>query len=190
MNKGLQKAVAGGDIVAVREILVEMVSGKTRSVERVEEITEVVGNMGGLFEPDDGKRYAAHASELTQCSVAELKEDVRANFSLPKFRLLSEVCELLRDAPAYYEGRGRTLRDTICSAAEQAEICSQVDSEREEELAHPGGKAGRIVGYVMIAIGFAASVTGVCLPVNFLTGVGIGVLMLGTAMVYASLPRR
>ena len=38
-----------------------------------------------------------------------------------------------------------------------------------------------------MTVSAAASIVGLCVPVRFLIGLGIGVIMLGTAIVYLSL---
>ena len=37
--------------------------------------------------------------------------------------------------------------------------------------------------------GAAAAITALCVPVTFLLGVGIGIILLGIALTYAALPR-
>lgn len=46
---------------------------------------------------------------------------------------------------------------------------------------------GRTFGYVVLLLGLAAAITGLCVPVKFLIGLGIGVLMLGAAIVYTAI---
>lgn len=174
----------------IREILIEIVSGRNHDTEIIEDITEVVGNTEGLFEPDDGTANATAASELTLSSIETLRERIRENFSLQKFRVLAEVQEILRKDPDFYERRESGLRDTITLAAERAEICRQTDAEREENRTNPGRRATRIFGYILILCGIAAAIVGVAVPVRLLLGVGIGTAMLGIAVTYASLPKR
>ncbi len=78
-----------------------------------------------------------------------------------------------------------------CAVQEVAE--ESITTEQPEASTASGEKkpcaVGRTFGYVILLLGLAAAITGVCVPVKFLIGLGIGVLMLGAAIVYASISR-
>lgn len=51
------------------------------------------------------------------------------------------------------------------------------------------GRFLRTIGFSLMALGAAAAIVALCVPISFLLGVGIGVIMLGIALAYAAIPR-
>lgn len=260
MKKTLDKAIKDGEIPKIREILIGMVSRPGGNITSIQDITVAIEKTPGLFEADDKKEYAKTAKELTQSQLETLREDIRTNFSLTKFRLLAEAREIERADPHFFKRREREKKEKEAKAAETAEVSEEVnygtdtlvideeieidsksskpkvavanvkdipeskkatpagkepeekaveektvmdfpevspsgqyeEDSREQayEASCSSGKGAKMFGYVVLILGLISAIVGVSVPIMFLIGLGIGVLMLGSAIVYASLPRK
>lgn len=179
-----------GDRRQVRKLLIEAIS-RGGSAD-IEVITYAIESTPDLFDRDDGKVYP-EASEMTPPHVAALREDLKENFSIPKLQLLTDLYGLINADMEPTAPGTRAPRASETSADESADSSALSESEHRDmedygpREPHSGSKAGRVVGYLLILLGVAAVVVGVSVPVNFLIGVGIGVIMLGAAVVYMSI---
>lgn len=172
MKNKISKAIQANDIPQVRTLLIEMMSSHAGHTRTILEISETIASTPGIFDPDDGKKYPA-PHELSEEHLRILSEDLRQNFSLPKFRLFTEVhARIVRD-PAF------ALKPTARETEEAA-----IESNKRRH-----SRPLRMAGYILMALGIVASIVAICIPVRFLIGLGIGVLMLGLAVTYSAIPR-
>lgn len=218
MKKKLQQAIEAHDVPTVRNILIEMVTAKGGSVSALEDMAGAIAATKDLFVKDDGKIYASSAKELTATEIEALREDVKQNFSVPKFKLLAEVQEIERTHPSYFKNRVQEvnlnvdyaedtmIEDTMIIEEEivadrvvVAEIADRPDKSDPADC--PGsldcssrpdksGRAIKICGYVIMLLGLVTSIVGLCIPVRFMIGLGIGVLMLGAGIIYVSINQK
>ena len=114
-----------------------------------------------------------------------------------------EVTELIEDPAGEMEIREEIIDNRITSAnvttpgqdcgdVWQTEGCCDVADTASPSDSQPhraGNKALRVVGLILMLAGAAAAITALCVPVTFLLGVGIGIILLGIALTYAALPR-
>lgn len=56
-----------------------------------------------------------------------------------------------------------------------------------EIKSHKSSKCAKIIGYIMMALGAAAAIVALCVPLRFLLGIGIGVVMIGSAVTYLNI---
>ncbi|MDE6006181.1 MAG: hypothetical protein K2G67_01325 [Muribaculaceae bacterium] len=172
MKNKITKAIQANDIPQARELLIEMMSSRAGNTKTILEISETIASTPGIFDTDDGKTYPV-AHEITEEHLAILSEDLRRNFSLPKFRLFTEV-------------HARIVRDPDFNLKSSS---SNPESNSEDNKKRRHCRPLLIVGYILMALGIVASIVGICVPVRFLIGLGIGVLMLGLAVTYSAIPR-
>lgn len=185
MKNILKEALELRDIPKIREILIEIVRTESGSALPLETITRVVETTPGLFDPDDGKTYSASPFEMSETLTEELERDIADNFSIDKFRLLTEVYAIKAEKPDYFANREL---DKEKESAPVEEL-TRADFEGTPEQAAKRMSVARAVGYVILALGCAAAIVGLCVPVKFLLGLGIGVFLLGTAVVYMNIAR-
>lgn len=193
METQLKEAVRARDIPRVRDLLIALIIRESGNINAIESITDVLESTPGIFEPDDGKNYPT-SDKMTPAQTKQLIEDLKSNFSVEKFSLLAEIYELRKP------GSVNPSASEAVSTSDEGERKPVSEAEREEMLADakavygagskPKCNCGRVTGAVMMALGCAAAIVGICVPVNFLIGVGIGVFMLGSAWLYMNLPRK
>lgn len=206
MKDTLKQAVKSGDIPQIRAILVDVITHKAGNVAALNEITETIENVPGLFDKDDGKFYASSARDMTETLIDSLREDLKGNFSLPKFRLYTEAQALTVENPNYFSDRQEEIDELVTYPDGTLAITEEVtdgritaasvsetplsDAERHMSRRKPKASAiGRKIGYGVMAAGAATSIVGLCVPVAFMVGLGIGVIMLGSAIAYANIRR-
>ena len=177
MKKALQEAIDSADTARIRSLLTDMAADTRGNAAVVEDITAAVASVPGLFEPDDGKFYAVSAEMMTVPLTDALRQDLDSNFSLPKFRLFVETQAILHRDPKYYSRRMQES-DAVGSTAESAEAVTT------------GAGVFSKVAFVIMAVGVAAAVVGICVSLKFLLGIGIGVVMLGSALAYRAIVAR
>lgn len=61
MKDTIKQAVKSGDIPQIREILIDSMTRRAGSVAALNDITEAIETVPGLFVKDDGKFYASSA---------------------------------------------------------------------------------------------------------------------------------
>lgn len=188
MKKKLKAAVEAADVPQVRSILVDIIGHGAGDTATIEDVTEAIANTPGIFEPDDGKFYAERPEEMTETLIETLRADLDRNFSLEKVRLYTEVESIKARDPRYFRDREKQMRamaeeagEALAAAPEPAEPSDQADP------AERPAPAARVIGYVIMALGAAAAITALCVPVKFLLGLGIGIFLLGTAVTYMTL---
>lgn len=188
MKKKLKAAVEAADVPQVRSILVDIIGHGAGDTATIEDVTEAIANTPGIFEPDDGKFYAERPEDMTETLIETLRADLDRNFSLEKVRLYTEVESIKARDPHYFRDREKQMRamaeetcEGLAAAPEPAEPSDQADP------AERPAPAARVIGYVIMALGAAAAITALCVPVKFLLGLGIGVFLLGTAVTYMTL---
>lgn len=184
MKNAFSEALAANDLPKVRNLLIETIRNESNQTAPIETVTEVLETTPGLFDEDNGKTYAPTAQEMTPALTAQLIEDLKSNFSLEKFKLLTEV---------YALRVGQTpLEQSVEEALnEDSPATDEGKNEADDEAYRkPVGKGGRMLGAVFMILGVAAAIVGLCVPVKFLLGLGIGVFMLGTALLYTNLIKK
>ncbi len=188
MKKKLKAAVEAADVPQVRSILVDIIGHGAGDTATIEDVTEAIANTPGIFEPDDGKFYAERPEDMTETLIETLRADLDRNFSLEKVRLYTEVESIKARDPRYFRDREKQMRamaeeagEALAAAPEPAEPSDQADP------AERPAPAARVIGYVIMALGAAAAITALCVPVKFLLGLGIGIFLLGTAVTYMTL---
>lgn len=188
MEKALQKAIEANNLPAIREALVNIIINDSGKIVPIETVAEVLETTPGIFDTDNGKQYAPTAAQMTDTQIRELIHDLKSNFSPEKFGLLTEVFAIKSNEGVTFitVEETRVIEPVIDS--EPAEMKNN-DEEDYGENTESTGKSGKKIGAVIMAIGCAAAIVGLCVPVKFLLGLGIGVFMLGTAFVYMSITR-
>lgn len=188
MKKKLKAAVEAADVPQVRSILVDIIGHGAGDTATIEDVTEAIANTPGIFEPDDGKFYAERPEDMTETLIETLRADLDRNFSLEKVRLYTEVESIKARDPRYFRDREKQMRamaeeagEALAAAPEPAEPSDQADPTERP------APAARVIGYVIMALGAAAAITALCVPVKFLLGLGIGIFLLGTAVTYMTL---
>lgn len=188
MKKKLKAAVEAADVPQVRSILVDIIGHGAGDTATIEDVTEAIANTPGIFEPDDGKFYSERPEDMTETLIETLRADLDRNFSLEKVRLYTEVESIKARDPRYFRDREKQMRamaeeagEALAAAPEPAEPSDQADP------AERPAPAARVIGYVIMALGAAAAITALCVPVKFLLGLGIGIFLLGTAVTYMTL---
>lgn len=173
MKNKIREAIEANDITRVRVLLIESMSKNAGKSAALTEISETVSSLKDLFEPDNGKAYPG-AHEMTEVGLKELTEDLHQNFSLPKYRLFTEV-------------HARIARDPEFSLSEEPEVTENLEAsplqpQRPRSIT-------KTIGFILMILGAACSIVGICTGVKFMIGLGIGVIMLGSAIVYSGIPR-
>ena len=178
MKNTLKEAMKANDLPKIRELLVEIIRNESGTTTRIEEVTEALETTPGLFDLDDGKNYPRSAERMNEELIDRLADDLKSNFSLEKFRLLTEVYAKKAEDPDFY---------TPNPSAEVKPADEKKGSPQECKACKKKCNCASVVGAVIMALGCAAAIVGLCVPVKFLLGLGIGVFMLGTAFVYMSI---
>ncbi len=204
MKDTLKQAVKSGDIRQIRAIMIDSMTCCAGNTATLNQITEAIEKVPGLFDRDDGKFYAASARDMTETLIDSLREDLGSNFSLPKYRLYTEVQALRVSDPDYYAEREKEQKESVAypdgtltiteeivggkvTAASVSETPLPDAGHDTARRRHKRSALCRRIGYCVMTAGVVASIVGLCVPVRFLIGLGIGVIMLGTAIVYLSL---
>lgn len=217
MERTLKEAVEANDIVKIRKALTNIIINDSGKTIPIESVTEVLETTNGLFEPDDGKQYPESAAKLTDQQVRQLIRDLNSNFSIEKFSLLTEFFALKANESGYkfdpdeddtaMPGEASSDNDDMeivieertvmvdgddrkpVTRAERDEMISDAKAawQQEGESCPKKCNCGRIVSAIIMALGCAAAIVGICVPVNFLIGLGIGVLMVGAAALYMNI---
>lgn len=194
MKKILKDALKAHDLDKARTVLVEMMTKTPGNVTALEDIRESIEKTPDLFQVDDGKFYARSAEEMTETLIEELREDLATNFSLSKYRLYTEVQALKNSNPKYYKDRQEVcgpIRDEVAvEAIEETGPDAGYDEMAEKEIRqYRRTVIGRSIGLAVLILGLVASIVGICVPVRFMIGFGIGVLMLGATVMYTAINR-
>lgn len=183
MKRRILRAMESGNQQEVRQVLVEAIS--RGSADDIDIVTLAIRETPQLFDPDDGKEYPA-AEEMTPPHIAALREDLLGNFSIRKLQLLTDLYGLINaDMEASF-----TSGATQSNQNFQASRSSQSSADSRDDKSYPDSSkpsAAKILGYVIMILGAAASIVGICIPVNFLIGVGIGVILLGSVITVSGL---
>lgn len=145
MKKKLEEAIKSDNVAEVRNILLQMVTSKGGSVSMIRDMAEAIGSTKNLFDKDDGKIYANSAKELTRNQIEALREDVKRNFSISKFKLLAEVQEIERTHPSYFRDGTQDVREDFLYPDGSAMVLEEhivnddvVTLEAHEVLPEPG----------------------------------------------------
>lgn len=185
MKKKLKAAVEAADVPQVRSILVDIIGHGAGDTATIEDVTEAIANTPGIFEPDDGKFYAERPEDMTETLIETLRADLDRNFSLEKVRLYTDVESIKARRPHYFRDREKQMRDMAEETCEA--LAAAPEPAEPSDPAERPAPAARVIGYVIMALGAAAAITALCVPVKFLLGLGIGVFLLGTAVTYMTL---
>lgn len=179
MKNKIQKAVEANDIPKIRLLLIELMATRAGKTDVLMEISETISSVPGLFEKDNGKTYPS-ASDITPEGLEKLRLDLADNFSLPKYRLFTETNARMQRDPNFELQPETPPEETLEG------LLTEPEKTKETK---PRNKPLQLVGFILIILGAVTSIVGLCVPVRFMIGLGIGVILLGAATAYASLPR-
>lgn len=172
MDKKFIEAVRFDDAAGVREMIIETLTESPDSMATEEMITFAMDEIPELFAADDGLVLIADPEEWDEAYFAKAESDLRNNFSRDKLVHFQKVSSKLSG--------NRPMQSDIKESLSEDEIHM---SRRE---AQPSPAMGKL-GYVLMFIGAAGAITGLFVPVKFLLGLSIGVMMLGIAVVYMNI---
>lgn len=179
MKNKIKKAVEANDIPKIRLLLIELMATRAGKTSVLMEISETISSVPGLFEKDNGKTYPS-AIDLTPEGLERLRLDLADNFSLPKYRLFTEANARMQRDPDFQLHSPIPKKETL-------EGILATPEEPKDSI--PRNKPLLIVGFILMILGAVTSIVGLCVPVRFMIGLGIGVILLGAATAYAALPR-
>lgn len=215
MINRLEEAVRSGNVAAVRVALVEAVQNRADKPATLHSMRYAISATPGLFEPDNGRIEILDRESWTNGYVRRMIKAINENFSSEKLSRLLEVCSIMKRRPQEFRRANRAEKkmEQAMAAAEPVEVVEEVASvvddngavvleieELDTEFAGkmPGAaashsarvsKAGRITGYVLIALGLVCLIVGLCIPMRLLLGIGIGAVLVGSAVAYNYLQR-
>lgn len=185
MEKALKEAIEANNLPAIREALVNIIVNDAGKIIPVETVTEVLETTPGIFDVDNGKTYDEKDYQNPSQLIDELIKDLKSNFSPEKFGLLTEICVVQVSEGKKYQMPEDETSAVLVEELQAAKPASDAGSKKEEqEYGKPKCNCGKIINIVIMALGCAAAIVGLCVPVKFLLGLGIGVFMLGTALLY------
>ena len=176
MEKAFKEALDANNLPRVRELLIETITNEADDTDHLETLKTVIETTPGLFDDDNGKFYAPTAADMTPALTMELIDDLKSNFSLEKFRLLTEVYALRVDG---------YMPDDEVNPVKASEPSGSKTSGGDK----PKCSCGKVAGWVILILGLAGAIVGLCVPVKFLLGLGIGVFMLGLVLLYTNMTR-
>lgn len=211
MKKNLSEAIAAGDAVKVRTLLLEMLRRDAGRKDTLLSLAAAI-EMPNLFENPSGVLYILPKEEWNLSYARAVEEGLVRNFTRDGLRHYSEVMVELAarrrngddglTAPsADSEVRGEAVVLTEVSPQEgdgpadgaltEIVAIQEVEDLSEEPVRSSGkrrpGYIGIAVGYCLMAIGVLAAIVSLFLPVKFLLGLGIGTLMVGSAVTYGGM---
>lgn len=173
MKDSLKKALETSDLPSLRRQLVDIITAHPHRTSTIEDVTQVLGNTDHIFEPDNGRHYPA-VSEMTETLMTELRDDLMTNFSLTKFRLYAEALDA-------------GVRPMAKRHRKEADTASETPTDSNQT---PRATIGLTLGWIVLILGLITTIVGICVPVRFMIGLGIGIFMLGTAVAYLNVERR
>ena len=91
----------------------------------------------------------------------------------------------LSDLSQVPEPRSDRERERMVEDAEAAFGKADTDYRAEK----PKCSCGRTWGIIITLLGLAGAIVGLCVPVGFLLGLGIGVFLLGTVLLYTGMKK-
>lgn len=212
MKRKLQKAIENHDTILVRSLLLDMLKRKPGSIETLNSVRQAMAEMPDIFDEDNGKEYPSASENWTAGMCSTLADDLNGNFSREKLNLYAEACvDRHLDKKSVRTDKGDASDDMIIEVVEVeetveaeeslepsfnalAETDKSIDTEEKADTVDSDSKDskrsfGKMMAYILIACGIVASIVGVCIPVKFLIGLGIGVIMVGAAACYSALSR-
>lgn len=174
MENTFKEALEAKDLPKVRELLIEAVTRDPGQTVSIDSVREVLESTPGLFVEDDGRRYAESPDRMTPELTRKLIKDLKNNFSLEKFSLLTETAAL--------HGVGENRE-----ADNEEEIVKSDSNTASDKASKPRCSCAKTTAIIMMILGCAAAIVGLCIPVKFLLGLGIGVFMVGSFFLYSTL---
>lgn len=198
MKRKLSKAIENGDVVQARAILLELLKRRPGSTDTLESVTAAIEQMPGIFDKDDETPYPEASAQWDKGMCDALADDLTANFSRRKLRLYTEACVARYLAPKQAKAQSASdsseKHDVVEEEVVEEVIVENVVVERvDEDVAEDGetvgkrGSIGKVIAYALMILGVAATIVGISIPIKFLIGLGIGVIMVGAAACYSVL---
>lgn len=202
-HKKIDALIDAEDVQGVRGIILDLIiskAGKTRTLDTVRYAME---KSPGLFEEDNGNIEIRGKETWTQPYVRDLYHALEENFSRKKLLSFVDAGSALALDPAAYKeasaaevARREAEADALVADSKDYEekvmICDEnviiyedYPADREESNLRKKGNPGNVFGIILMVLGVAAAVVALCVPhILFLLGIGIGVFMIGSSVVY------
>lgn len=201
-RKALEEALYAGDKTRVREIVLDELGKRAGHREALEIVTLAISGEEKIYDPDDGSVRVLEKESWSAAYVDELRAALKRNFSLKGLKLYMDVTTELATNPVARRNGEEIDRLTIVEVDEDNEIIDDKpdntsvaplgqDTEAKKESAVSNQKTSlsltQLVGYVMIIAGVIASIVGLCIPLRLLLGIGIVVILGGSALGYVAI---
>lgn len=202
-HKKIDALIEAEDVQGVRGIILDLIiskAGKTRTLDTVRYAME---KSPGLFEEDNGNIEIRGKKTWTQPYVRDLYHALEENFSRKKLLSFVDAGSALALDPAAYKeasaaeaARREAETDALFADSKDSDekviICDEnviiyedYPAGREEANLSKKGNPGNVFGIILMVLGVAAAVVALCVPhILFLLGIGIGVFMIGSSVVY------
>lgn len=202
-HKKIDALIEAEDVQGVRGIILDLIiskAGKTRTLDTVRYAME---KSPGLFEEDNGNIEIRGKETWTQPYVRDLYHALEENFSRKKLLSFVDAGSALALDPAAYKeasaaeaARREAETDALFADSKDSDenviICDEnviiyedYPAGREEANLSKKGNPGNVFGIILMVLGVAAAVVALCVPhILFLLGIGIGVFMIGSSVVY------
>ncbi len=211
MKRTLKAAMEAGDVARVRGILLDALRRKPGNKETLESVRMAMTSVEGIFDEAGEPLYTLPPEEWNESYARSLEAALVKNFTSERLGHYTEVVVALEsrrhdpsapaDAPSpagdsldeEIEIRVARLTEIVPpeEVVELTEREASDDAEDEEgREVRKGHSATKIFGYVLILLGAAAAIVGMCVPAHFIIGLGIGTLMIGSAIAYIGISSR
>lgn len=216
-KKRIDEAAKYNDIGTIRELIIDVLTRRPADRESLDIVAYAMDKSPDLFDEDDMTVETLSKEEWTDGYARKVGDALKRNFSRRKLSMYAEtMTELARNPKAHelanekesdgarYAARMErqaakeeaALQDSLRKAEErdareeeklrEGKARYESDAVLSERVARPSGVM-KIIGYILMALGAATSIVGLCVPVRFMIGLGIGIILLGIALVYINL---
>ena len=211
MKRALNEAIKAGDVVKARSLLLDALRRSPGNKETIINIRTVMLELPDLFDKEEDVLFTLPAEDWNDAYSRTLERQLMTHFTSDRFSHFTEVVvelerrrqagEATDAAPARSEEYADVEVDvrpagfTELVAVEEVVDLSETISRNADKPQKPANaknernKIVSIAGYVLMALGAAAAITGMFVPAHFIIGIGIGVFMLGTAVCYMAISR-
>ncbi len=198
-KKNLEDAIKSGDKSRVREIILTQLEKHAGDREALEMVMMAVNSDAGIYDHDDGAFRVLERDSWSGAYADELKEALKRNFSLRGLRLYVDVTtELATNAEARRHGEeiDRLAIVEVNEKIEDIEDAQVLENKPSETRDVPintetpkSGKTSqsKIIAYILMIAGAAAAIVGLCVSLKLLMGLGIIIILLGSAVGYLAI---
>lgn len=189
------EAVKAGRVDEVRAYIIDGLGRHADRTSTLEMVKYAVVNTPDIFDEDEEEFYSLPKDEWNAAYADTLRRELKTGFTRDRVMLYADVEMYLASHP---EARQRVPVEAILSVSEVLDESDYVEEDRiaiesveiiekatEDTGEHPS--VAKIIGYIILIAGLVVSIVGLCIPLNFLVGLGIGVIMIGSAVVYLAL---